>query len=66
MARVTTAKAAGEELGLKHIEVIRRIRKGDIEASKFGWSWAIEVEEVERVKQKPWYISLMKRRHRVA
>lgn len=57
-----TARAAGEQLGLDHLEVIRRIRKGDIRAVKFGWNWAVHKNEVERVKRRQWYIQLMARR----
>ena len=57
-----TAREAGESLGLDHLEVIRRIRRGDIEARKKGWFWLIKEEEVEAVKRKPWYINLMELR----
>jgi len=59
MARYVTASETGERLNLEHKEVIRRIRKGDIEARKMGWNWIIEESEVERVKAKPWYTKLM-------
>ncbi len=62
MARVYTARQAGEKLGLTHQEVIRRIRRGDIKASKFGWNWVVPVEEVERVKDLDWYKRVMARR----
>lgn len=62
MARFTTASLAGEKLQLEHKEVIRRIRKGDIVASKLGWNWMISLEEIEAVKQKGWYIRLMELR----
>jgi len=62
MARVTTASIAGEALNLEHKEVIRRIRRGDIEAKKLGWNWIIELEEIDRVKEKDWYKRLMELR----
>jgi len=62
MAKFTTASQAGEDLGLEHKEVIRRIRRGDIVAQKLGWNWIIEVPEVEAVKSKSWYIKLMELR----
>lgn len=64
LATVTDVAAAAEELGLKHVEVIRRIRKGDIEATKLGWIWIIDVEEIQRVKAKKWYVGLMERRRK--
>lgn len=66
MATVVTAREAGERLGLEHLEIIRRIRKGDIKAAKFGWFWTIEVGEVERVKNTDWYRRVMERRAREA
>lgn len=61
-----TAREAGERLDLEHIEVIRRIRRGEIQASKKGWFWLISEEEVETVKNKPWYQNLMNLRARRA
>jgi hypothetical protein len=55
MAKVYTAKRAGEILGLPHLEVIRRIRKGQIRASKFGWNWTVSEEAIEEVKMTSWY-----------
>jgi hypothetical protein len=52
------AREVGRRLNLEHKEVIRRIRKGDINAQKLpgGWFWLIEESEVERVKtEAPWY-----------
>lgn len=62
MAVILSARQAGSQLGLEHAEVIRRIRKGHINASKMGWSWVITQAEVEAVKEKDWYKNLMKRR----
>lgn len=58
-----TAKEAGERLNLDHLEIIRRIRRGQITAKKKGgWFWIIREEEVAKVKRKPWYINLMRLR----
>jgi hypothetical protein len=61
---VLTARELGDELGLKHIEVIRRIRKGQIAATKLGWMYTIEVSEIDRVRNSDWYQKLMERRQR--
>jgi hypothetical protein len=55
MAVKVSTKEAGSQLGLEQKEVIRRIRRGDIEAEKFGWVWTIDQDEIERVKEKDWY-----------
>lgn len=59
-----TAREVGDALGLEHIEVIRRIRRGEIEATKKGWFWLVRKEEVDAVKEKPWYRNLMELRAR--
>lgn len=64
MAQVMTAKEFGRKVDLEHLEVIRRIRRGDIEATKFGWFWTIPTTEVDRVRQSDWYQRLMERRNR--
>lgn len=62
-----TAREAGELLELEHIEVIRRIRRGQIHATKVGnWFWVIKESEVESVKKSQWYKSLMNLRARRA
>lgn len=66
MAAVTTAREFGERIGLDHLEVIRRIRRGDIHASKFGWNWVIEVTEIDRVKEQDWYKKAIARKAREA
>lgn len=57
MAKVKalTAREVGERLDLPHKEVIRRIRRNDIEASKLGWMWIITEEAVEAARQSDWY-----------
>jgi hypothetical protein len=64
LAEVTTAKEAARRLNLKHSDVIRRINRGDIDAQRLGWFWLVETEEIERVKEKPWYLALMRRRNK--
>lgn len=66
MAEITSARGAGELLDLEHLEVIRRIRRGDIVARKMGWNWIIDLEEVEKVRTKDWYTRLMAKRRREA
>lgn len=55
MARIYSARQAGEVLDLPHLEVIRRIRRGDIEAKKLGWNWVIEEAALEKAKNSDWY-----------
>jgi hypothetical protein len=55
MAKVVSARRAGEILGLPHREVIRRIRKGDIKARKLDWNWIVDLEDIEEAKNSDWY-----------
>jgi len=51
-----SARQAGERMGLPHKEVIRRIRKGDIEAQKLGgWNWVLTEDGVARAMKSDWY-----------
>jgi hypothetical protein len=50
-----TPKMMGERLDLPHTEIIRRIRRGDIEAEKLGWNWVIKESEVEKALKSDWY-----------
>lgn len=59
-----TAREAGELLDLEHLEVIRRIRRGEISAQKKGWFWLITEAEVKAVKHRDWYKHLMALRAR--
>jgi hypothetical protein len=60
-----TAREVGELLDLEHLEVIRRIRRGQIQATKLGgWFWIVKDSEVELVRKKQWYRDLMKLRAR--
>lgn len=55
MDEILPVSQFAEMLNLPHVEVIRRIRRGDIKASKLGWNWVIEATEVEVVKKSDWY-----------
>ena len=60
MAKFLTARQFGDELGLTHLQVISRLRKRHIRGKKWGWAWAIPIEEVERVKEEEeWYKKLL-------
>lgn len=51
-----SARQAGERMGIPHKEVIRRIRKGDIEAQKLGgWNWILTSAEVDKAMKSDWY-----------
>ena len=56
MAKHLSARELGDLVGVPHLEVIRRIRKGDIHAEKVGWNWIVESSEVERIKGSDWYV----------
>lgn len=59
-----STKEAAERLGLEQKEVIRRIRRGDIEAEKFpegGWIWTIPESEIARIQKAPWYQRYLER-----
>jgi len=66
VAKVYSARKAGEKLGLTHLEVIRRIRRGDIRARKLDWNWIVTDEAIEEVKQAEWYIRRQARAAREA
>ena len=55
MAKIYSARKAGVMLGIPHLEVIRRIHKGDIKARKLDWNWLITEEAIEEAKQSEWY-----------
>lgn len=59
-----TPRKAGELLDLTNLEVIRRIRRGQIRARKLdgGWYWLIREEEIQRVRKTEWYKRLMRLR----
>lgn len=52
-----TPRQVGEMLGIPHHEMIRRIRKGQIKASKpgGGWNYVITTEAVEEARNSDWY-----------
>lgn len=66
MAKYYTAKETARQLGLTHLDVIRRIRKRQIPAHKEpdGWNWRIHASDVEEIKTSDWYIRYMKRRNK--
>lgn len=55
MAKIYSARGAGEKLGIPHLEVIRRIHKGDIRAQKLGWNWVVREDAIEEAKGSDWY-----------
>lgn len=55
MSKVYSARKTGEILGIPHLEVIRRIRRGDIKAKKLDWNWIVTEEAIEEAKQSEWY-----------
>lgn len=58
MSKIMSAKQAGEKMHLPHKEVIRRIRRKDIKATKIGgngWNWLTTEEWVEEAMQSDWY-----------
>ena len=59
-----SAREFADQTDLDHLEVIRRIHKGDIKAKKWGWNWVIPITEVEAVKARDWYKRVMARRQR--
>lgn len=44
-------RQVAEELDLKYMQVMRRIRSGKINARKVGWGWIIEEQEVKRLRE---------------
>ncbi len=44
-------KQVAEELNLKYMQVMRRIRSGKIVATKVGWGWIIEEQELKRLRE---------------
>jgi len=55
LAKIYTARQVGDLLEIPHLEVIRRIRRNDIEGKKLGWNWVITDEAVEKAKKADWY-----------
>jgi hypothetical protein len=58
--KVLTAREVGIRMDLPHTEVIRRIRRGDIEASKLGWFWIVEEGDMVTAMQSDWYLRIHK------
>ena len=55
MAKLMSARQAGEMMGLPHTEVIRRIRKKDIKADKIGWNYVLTKPDVKEAMKSEWY-----------
>lgn len=56
MSKMYSAREAGEKMGIPHKEVIRRIRRKEIEAGRIGWVYAISEEAVDKAMQSDWYL----------
>ena len=61
MAKIYSAKRAGDILGIPHLEVIRRIHKGDIKARKLDWNWIITADAIEEARESDWYKKRLRR-----
>lgn len=59
MARLLSVAEFATAMGMKHLEVTRRIRRGQVHATKVGWVWIIDQKEVERVKKSEWYKAML-------
>lgn len=53
--KVYSARQAGRKLGIPHLEVIRRLNRGDIDGQKLDWNWIITEEAIEKAKQSDWW-----------
>ena len=51
MEKYYSPSQSAVELGLKYMQVIRRIRNKTIKAEKVGWGWIIPEEEIRRIKR---------------
>jgi hypothetical protein len=54
--KVYSARQAGRKLGLSHLEVIRRLNRGDIDGQKLDWNWIITEEAIQKAKNADWYL----------
>jgi hypothetical protein len=64
MAKILSARQAGEKMGLPHKEVIRRIRRGELKAHKMGrdgWIWVIYDSDVDEAMESEWYVRTYKK-----
>ena len=52
-----SASEAAEWMSMRHLEVIRRLRKGDIEGRKVGWFWVISGAAIAKAMKADWYKS---------
>lgn len=55
MSKLFSARQAGELLGMPHREVIRRINRQQIKATKVGWNWMLKEEWINEVMEADWY-----------
>lgn len=63
MAKIYSARQAGEALGLPHLEVIRRLRRNDIAGKKLGWNWVITQEALDLARESDWYARHLARKN---
>lgn len=61
MAELLSVAEFAAKTDMKHLEVTRRIRRGQVRAKKVGWVWIIDGREVKRVKEAPWYKAMRAR-----
>lgn len=55
--KLYTAKEVALKMGIPRNEVVRRIRRKDIEASKLGdWFWVITEDALEAAMHSDWYL----------
>lgn len=55
MSKIFSARKAGVKMDLPHKEVIRRIRRGDIQAKKLDWNWIVTEEAIVEAMNSDWY-----------
>jgi len=53
--RYYTTKKTAQVLGMKQLEVLRRINRGQIRAQKLGWAWLVKESDVYAVMETDWY-----------
>lgn len=55
-------RSVSEALDIPQLEVIRRIRKGQIPAVKWGWNWVVKESDIDGIKVSEWYLRYLARR----
>jgi excisionase family DNA binding protein len=53
--RYYTTKKAAQVMGMKQLEVLRRINRSQIKAQKLGWAWLIKEDDVYAAMKSDWY-----------